>query len=103
MGNDGGFWISALSDHPTIPPPVIYGLGERSEVEKINQIAEAVRTDGENPAALWDLMQAENIQFVYTGGRGGVISPQALAQSELFTVRYQQNGTWVFEALQPNP
>jgi len=97
MGSDGGYWISALSSHPTIPPPVIYGMGKADEINYINETSEAIRTVGENPAALWELMQAENFHFVYTGARGGVISPQALSQSELFSVRYQQDNTWVFE------
>ncbi|HBY07090.1 MAG TPA: hypothetical protein DEH22_04635, partial [Chloroflexi bacterium] len=103
MGNDGGYWISALTQHPTLPPPVLYGMGTRTEIEQVNQVAEGVRTAGDDPTALWALMRAENIRYVYTGGRGGAISPIALSQSELFAVRFQQNGTWVFEALPQNP
>ena len=99
MGNDGGYWISSLSDHPTMPPPVIYGMGERDTTLAINQAAEAIRASGEDPAALWVLMQTEQIRFVFTGGRGGVISPQTLSQSHLFRVLYAKSGTWVFEAL----
>ncbi len=103
MGNDGGYWISALSDHQTMPPPVLYGLGETAEKTEINQTIEGAQSNAEDAAALWELMQIENIDFVYTGVRGGVISPHALAESNLFKVRYQQDGTWVFEAVNNAP
>jgi hypothetical protein len=99
MGYDGGYWISALTNHPTIPPPVLYGMGDPIKVQEINQAAEDSRNAGENPEALWDLLQTEQVRYVYTGGRGGAISPQALSQSNLFQVRFHENGTWVFEII----
>jgi hypothetical protein len=101
MGNDGGFWISALNAQLTIPPPVIYGMGSPEEIEQIHQIIEGVLPIGEDAPALWELLKSENIRFVYTGTRGGIISPHTLAESELFNERYQQNGTWVFETVEP--
>ena len=103
MGQDGGYWISSLTEHQTLPPPVLYGLGKPDENKRINQLIESVLPIGEDAAALWELLQSENIHFVYTGGRGGILSPQALMESELFEVRYQQEGTWVFETSNISP
>lgn len=102
MGNDGGYWISALSNHPTIPPPVLYGLGKSDTISQYNQLIEGVQSEGEDAPSLWELVQNENINYVFIGVRGGVISPQALVESELFEVRYQQDGTWVFEVVGNN-
>jgi hypothetical protein len=100
MGNDGGYWISPLTGIRTLPPPVLYGLGKKAEVDYIHQAIERVLTKGDDAMALWELMQSENIRFVFSGRRGGIISPRALTESELFLVRYQQAGTWIFEAVE---
>jgi hypothetical protein len=97
MGNDGGFWISALTAHPTLPPPVLYGMGTRAEREHVNAAVEAVQAAGSDPDALWEIMEAEGIRYVYLGARGGVISPRALERSARFAVRYHEGVTWVFE------
>jgi hypothetical protein len=101
MGNDGGFWISSLNAQLTIPPPVIYGMAEPNEIERIHKIIEGVLPIGEDAPALWELLKSENIRFVYTGARGGIISPQKLAESELFNLFYHQDGIWVFEIVDP--
>jgi hypothetical protein len=103
MGHDGGYWISPLTGHQTMPPPVLYGLGDREEIDRFNQYIEGILPIGEDPEALWELLRSENIRFVYTGGRGGIISPRALAESGLFVIRYQHDGAWVFETLDQAP
>jgi hypothetical protein len=103
MGHDGGYWISPLTGHQTLPPPVLYGFGKRAEIERINHLVEEVQSVGEDPAALWEFLRSENIRFVYTGRRGGIISPRALSESGLFMVRYQTDGTWLFEILENAP
>ena len=103
MGNDGGYWLSPLAGHQTLPPPVLYGLGEQANIEHTTQVIERVLSVGENAADLWELMQLQNIHYVYSGVRGGAISPKALAESDLFAILYQQDGTWVFETLRKTP
>jgi hypothetical protein len=103
MGSDGGYWISPLTGRQTMPPPVLYGLGDLDEIGQVNRIIERVLSHGEDAGALWSLMRVEDIHYVYLGGRGGIISPQALAESEYFETRYQQGGIWIFEARQFSP
>jgi hypothetical protein len=100
MGNDGGYWISPLTGHQTTTPPVIYGLGKPEEIDTINQLVEKLLPIGEDPQALWKLMRNNNIRYIYLGVRGGILSPKVLSESSLFITRYQQGGTWVFEALE---
>jgi hypothetical protein len=99
MGQDGGYWISPLSEHLTFPPPVLYGLGTRTEINSINNKIEHLLNIGEDAAAIWEWLQMEDIRYVYLGARGGVISPKALETSGKFAIRYHQDGTWVFETL----
>ena len=98
-GSDGGAWISALSGNVTLPPPVIYGFGSRSEIQRINSLCAEVLQHGSDPDHVWDLLREAGIRYVYTGARGGPISPGALQASPLFDTLYAQGGAYVFQTL----
>ena len=48
------------------------------------------------------MMTDAGIQYLFTGVRGGVISPQALKDSPLFELVYQADGASTFKAVK-NP
>lgn len=93
-GGDGGFWISPLSGRVTLPPPVLYGLG--SESNKIIQQSQQVITLSPDPSAFWEFLNSQRLNYVYVGAKGGVIPPEKLASSGLFTLIYHQDGVWIF-------
>jgi hypothetical protein len=97
-GQDGGFWITPLTGRGTLPPPVLYGLGEADQVREITQASRQALEHGKDPAALHTLMQEQGIEYLYTGRRGGAISPAALSQSDLFETIYHQDGVWIFRS-----
>ena len=97
-GQDGGFWINPLTGRGTLPPPVLYGLGEAGLVRDITQTSRQVLEHGKDPAALHTLMQVQGINYIYIGRRGGAISPAALGQSALFETIYHQDGVWIFRS-----
>lgn len=96
-GQDGGYWITPLAGRKTMPPPALYGLGASKQFGEITRLNQAVLKEGKDPQALYNLMQAEGIHYIYTGSRGGTLSPKALSESPLFKVLYNQDGVWVFE------
>lgn len=99
-GNDGGYWISAIGDHATFPPPVLYGLNNSPEsIQEINQASQQVIDLADEPEALHTLLAELGIRYIYIGGRGGVLSAHALRSSPLYAPRYAQNGAFVFEVL----
>lgn len=99
-GNDGGYWIAPLAGHPTHPPPALYGLGNQAEiVQSISDLSRQAIDLGAQPDGLRALMLEQNIDFVYTGARGGVFSPASLEASSAFRTLYHQDGTWVFEVV----
>jgi hypothetical protein len=100
MGSDGGYWISALTEHATIPPPVLYGFGEQEYVEDINQGIRDFMATKEDIPKLWDLMLSKDIKYIYLGSRGGVFSTNSLSDSERFRNLYNKNGVQIFEALE---
>ena len=93
-GSDGGFWISPLSGRVTLPPPVLYGLG--AEAEKFIQQSQQVNTLSPDPSALWEFLSSQQLHYIYIGAKGGVIPPEKLVTSELFSVLYHQDGVWIF-------
>jgi hypothetical protein len=98
-GNDGGAWISALSGQPTQPPPVIYGFGDRNEMERVNDLCAQVIQHGGAPDELWAMMHEAGLRYIYVGTRGGPLSPTALYSSPLFDTLYAESGTYVFRSL----
>jgi len=92
-GSDGGYWISSLSGRATIPPPVLYGSG--SGVNEINQQSQQIITLSPEPSALWEFLSSQQLHYIYTGAKGGVISPEKLASSGFFRVLYHQDGVWI--------
>jgi hypothetical protein len=98
-GSDGGFWISPLTGHPTLPPPVLYGVSSKGVTDHINQVCAQIIAQGKNASALADILRQNNIRYVYLGGRGGAISPSSLQASPDFHSLYQANGIWMFEVV----
>lgn len=99
-GNDGGYWISAIGEHPTFPPPVLYGLSNSPEsIQKINQASQQAIDLAGNPDGLHALLGELGIRYIYIGGRGGVLSAHTLRASPLYAPRYAINGVFVFEVL----
>jgi hypothetical protein len=92
-GSDGGYWISPLSGRQTIPPPVLYGLS--IETGSINQLSQEIISQSPDPASFRDFLLSENYHYVYTGAKGGVIPPEKLVASGLFTALYHQDGVWI--------
>jgi hypothetical protein len=100
-GNDGGYWLSPLAKLPTMPPPVLYGLSNDTQYfQRVNTISQQAIDWGSKPQELHQLLVHENIEYIFIGGRGGVISPPALRGSDLFALRYARDGAFIFEVLE---
>jgi hypothetical protein len=96
-GHDGGYWITPLSGRQTMPPVSLYGMGDRSEILRINQIAKKTLDLSNDPRGMYELLKSENIDYLYLGRRSGAISSSSFAGSPLFQTRYHVDGVWIFE------
>jgi hypothetical protein len=94
-GSDGGYWISPLTGRLTLPPPVLYGLG--SDRERINKESQEVINLSPNPVDLWEYLCTNQLHYIFIGEKGGVLSPEKLSNSDLFTIVYQKEGDWIFK------
>jgi hypothetical protein len=102
-GNDGGYWISPLSRRLTLPPPVLYGLGQ--DASQTTTLAQQVIATSSDPKAFWEFLRTHHLSYIYIGARGGVIPPEKLASSGLFILIYHQDGVWIFmvNPIDPKP
>lgn len=98
-GSDGGYWLSPLTGHLTLPPPVLYGASSLEERDRINYFCEQVMANGKDAQELWHLFQQNNVQYVFLGAKGGEISPQVLGESERFHLLYAKEGAWIYEVM----
>jgi hypothetical protein len=97
-GNDGGYWIAPLAGRQTLPPPVLYGFGDDpAKMETINWLSREASENAGDPKAIFSLMQAQKLRYIYIGRRGGVFSPSTFAASANFEAVYQQYGVWIFK------
>lgn len=96
-GSDGGYWISPLARRTTLPPPVLYGLdfSGQNTITMSQQIKPVLELAGD-PASLHVFLKANNINYIFIGAKGGVISPKLLLESTLFERLYDNNGAQVF-------
>lgn len=97
-GADGGSWIPALAQRPTIPPPVLFALDHSSEqVRQINQISQKVLEKPRDAAWIASLMRENDLEYLYLGGKGGAISPYWISQSADFELIYHQGRVFIFK------
>jgi hypothetical protein len=92
-GNDGGYWIEALSDKLTLPPPVLYGLGPGYKL--ISHQSQQLISLSNDPPALHAYLLNQDIHYIFIGARGGVFPPEKLVSSGLFESVYRQDGAWI--------
>ncbi len=96
-GADGGYWISPLSGYPTFPPPVIAGFGPPETYQKLfNQVQQVMKL-ANDPAALADYLDSIGIHYIYSGIKGGILSPQLLESSPRYQLIFNDNGARVFK------
>ncbi|MGB9669075.1 MAG: hypothetical protein ACPL0B_01690, partial [Anaerolineales bacterium] len=101
-GSDGGTWIPALAKRVTIPPPVLFALtASPNEIKTINTIAQRTLEYRNDPEALANWMNLNNLHYLYLGGRGGEISPYVISQSHYFSLIYNHNSVFIFQPLPP--
>jgi len=99
-GQDGGSWIPALAHRPTIPPPVLFALSDRSDqVRQINQISQKVLEKPKDATWIANLMRVNNLQNLYLGGKGGAISAWVISQSPEFELIYHHGSVFIFKLL----
>jgi len=100
-GTDGGYWIPQLTGRRTLLPALSYTYGAPDYVQHITAMAKTVAdiTDAEDPHLL-DILEEEGVTHIYTGTKGGPLTPRTLLQSSLYRPTYSSGEVWIFEVIQ---
>lgn len=93
QGNDGGYWISVQAGNPTFPPPVLYGVGDKAYVSAVNESTRSLINAVNDPNQLEQWMRDHQINYMYIGARGGLLSSAVLINSPKFTEIYTHQNT----------
>jgi hypothetical protein len=97
-GSDGGYWISPLAERKTFPPAALYNYDFDSDnPANISNNAQRVINYAADPTALHSFLIDQNIQYVFSGVRGGPLSPKLLKASPLFKLLYESEGVTIFK------
>ncbi|MEW5868960.1 MAG: DUF6541 family protein [Chloroflexota bacterium] len=97
-GNDGGYWIGPLAGHPTIPPAVLFSLSNTpEEAARLRAQSRQAFDASSDPEALLAFLKSQGVHYVFSGVRGGPLSPSALRASPFFQILYNQDGVWLFQ------
>ena len=101
-GSDGGYWITPLTGRKTMPPPILYALGEDARTAKavVTFSQEALKLKDDLPA-LRRLLLSQGIHYIYLGAKGGALSPHAFVEYPGFVQIYAHGGVSIFRVLSP--
>ncbi len=94
-GADGGYWLEPLSGVRTLPPPVA-AYANPAYVQQVTALTGQIAQVGQVPARLAEVLRQAGIAYVFSGQRGGPLSPIALAASPEFKTLYHQDSVWIF-------
>jgi len=100
-GNDGGFWITPVAGRRTIPPPIIFAMGEStSQKGAVSELSKQLLDTSNSQYELYNFMKTQNIDYIFIGARGGVLSPKLLNTSPGFQEIYGQDGVRIFKRIE---
>ncbi len=97
VGVDGGYWIAPFTQRSTTTPPALYPLGDSADVLQVERLNQQVEALSANAAGLWELLQEENVDYVYLGALGGPLDPDVLDTDPGFRLIYNGERTRVFK------
>jgi hypothetical protein len=101
-GSDGGYWISPLAGRKTFPPAALYNYDFNSDnPQRISANTQKIIDLAADPSALHSFLVDQGIGYVFSGVRGGPISPYLLTTSPLFEQVYNEAGVTVFKVKKP--
>jgi hypothetical protein len=98
-GVDGGWWIPLLSGRETLLPPVLYGWGERDYVGRVNELAKNVSQLQTCSPEFWELVEANDVNYIYLGKNVGSLQPSALQDCAGLTGIYAAEGVFIYQIL----
>ncbi len=98
IGNDAGGWLPLLANRRVVTYPMTFSIERFMDPTAIQSTIE-LHNIADNLASKEgvDLLQKNNINYIYIGERGGEINPANLLNSEYFTLLYNKKKIFIFQ------
>lgn len=96
-GEDGGWWIMPLTGRETLLPPVLYVMGERGYVDRINAFAEVVSRLENCSPEFWDLVRDARVTHIYLVEGRGSLQSEGLEGCPGLLLVYDKDGVLIYE------
>jgi hypothetical protein len=101
-GADGGWWLLPLAGRWTSTPPALYDYGPAEYVRATRARTQQLRdfVPGQEQA-LYQLIDHDQISYIYLGPSSKPITPAAFPASQGFEKVYEQDGVTIFAVHRP--
>jgi hypothetical protein len=98
VGVDGGYWIRRLTGRQTLLPELPYVYGRPDDVRRITEAARTVsETTSGAESELMDVIREWAATHIYTGAKGGALTPQMFLDAGPYRPVYSSGEVWIFE------
>ena len=93
---DGGAWITPLTQRMTTTPPVdyVYNRDLATQVRAFNEAAVAIEDWSSDEAITF--LQENDITYIYIGARGGYLKPDIVNRHPDTSLLFAQDGVFIF-------
>jgi hypothetical protein len=99
-GTDGGWWLLPLAGRWTSTPPVLYTYGAPDDVQAERALSATVAGfHSGQEQQLYQLIEREQIGYIYLGAQPGPLSPATFAGNADFKTVYQRDGVTILAVL----
>jgi hypothetical protein len=99
-GTDGGWWLMPLAGRWTSTPPVLYTYGAPDDVQAARTLSAAIAGfHSGQEQQLYQLIQREQIGYIYLGPQPGPLSPATFAGNAGFKTVYEHDGVTILAVL----
>jgi uncharacterized membrane protein len=96
-GADGGWWLLPLAGRWTSTPPVLYDYGPADYVRETRaRTRQLLDFAPGQEQALYELIDRDQISYIYLGANPKPITPDAFPASQGFEKVYEQGGVTIF-------
>jgi hypothetical protein len=100
VGSDAGWWLPVLAHRQNTVPPITYGHEAAFDPDyatKVNEFERSIENQSLDEPATIQLLQDNQVSYVYIGETGGNLSPDVLEASDAYDLIYHEDRVWIFK------
>jgi hypothetical protein len=96
-GVDGGYWLLTLTGRQTELPPAMYGYGDHTLIQTVNDRAQAASQLKDCTDDFWRLVKEAQLTYIYIKQGVGALQPENLSNCQNILPVYRKDGIYIFQ------